>query len=108
MWEALKKVEARFAELSELLGRPEVSSDPRKVRDLSKERAALEPTIRATAEHRKLARTIADDEQAIASGDPVLAELAGAELPQLQSQLGTVVARRMTPLHPSDPHDSNN
>ncbi len=108
MWEALKKVEARYAELTDLLGRPEVASDARKLRDLSKERAALEPTIRALAEHRKIARTVADDRQAAASGDPMLAELAQAELPELEARLARLEAELKTRLLPRDPDDDKN
>ncbi len=108
MWEALKKVEARYTELTDLLGRPEVASDPRKVRDLSRERASLERTIRALEEHRKVARTIADDEQAVASGDPMLAELAQAELPDLLARRAKLEAELKTLLLPRDPDDDRN
>ena len=108
MWEALKKVEARYAELTDLLGRPEVTSDTRRLRDLAKERAALEPTIKALAEHRKVARTIADDRQAVASGDPMLAELAQAELPDLEARLARLEAELQTLLLPRDPDDDKN
>ena len=66
MWDALKKVEERYAELTRLLGTVEVASDPRKLRELSKERASLEETIRVLDQHRKVERTIADDEHAAA------------------------------------------
>ncbi len=108
MWDALKKVEDRFAELTDLLGRPEVASDPKKLRDLSKERAALAPTIRALEAHRKLAHTIADDERAAASGDPELAALANAELPDLRARLEKLEAELKTLLLPRDPDDDKN
>src|SRR5213592_4106829 len=103
MWEALKKAEARYAELTDLLGRPEVASDSRRLRDLAKERAALERTMRTLEEHRKIARTVADDEQAVASGDPELAELAQAELPDLKARLAKLEAELQTLLLPRDP-----
>lgn len=87
MWEALKKAEARFAELTELLGRQEVASDPKRLRDLARERARLDATMKTLAEYRKVGQTIADDEAAIASGDPELADLAQAELPELRDRL---------------------
>ena len=84
MWEALKKVEARFAEIEQQLGSSEVLSDPRKLRDLSRERSRLGETIRTLAEYRRVEATVRDDEAAIASGDRELAELAEAELPELR------------------------
>jgi peptide chain release factor 1 len=108
MWDALRKVEARFAEVTELLGRPEITADPRKLRDLAKERAALEATVNTLAEFRRVEATIADDEAAIASGDAELAELAGAELPALRERRGTLENELKKLLLPRDPDDDKN
>ena len=69
IWDALKKAEARFAELTDLLGQPDVASDPRRLRDLARERSRLEATMATLADYRKLEATIRDDEAAVASGD---------------------------------------
>ena len=108
MWDALKKVEERYAELTRLLGTVEVASDPRKLRELSKERASLEETIRVLDQHRKVERTIADDEHAAASGDPELAEMARAELPELRERLGRLEGDLKKLLLPRDPDDEKN
>src|SRR5262249_43322342 len=102
MWDALKKVETRYAELTDLLGRPEVAGDARKLRDLARERASIEPTIEALTQHRRIAATVADDERAVASGDPELAELAQAELPELKSKLARLEDELKTLLLPRD------
>jgi len=108
MWDALKKAEARYSELTDLLGTPEVASDPRKLRDLAKERAALEPLIRALTEHRQVAKTIADDEEVIASGDAELGALAQAELPELRSRKEALEAELTKLILPKDPDDDKN
>jgi peptide chain release factor 1 len=108
MWEALRKVEERFAELTELLGRPEVASDPKKLRDLSRERSKLEVTVRTLEQYRGAERTLTDDEEALASGDEELAELARAELPGLRERLGALEAELQRLLLPSDPDDDKN
>jgi len=108
MWDALKKVEARFEEITAALGDPAVASDPRRLRDLSKERSSLEKTIAAIAEYRRLERTIADDEAAIASGDAELAELAKAELPELTAAKTTQEETLKRLLIPRDPADDKN
>jgi peptide chain release factor 1 len=108
MWDALKKVEARFAEIDQLLATPEVGSDPRRLRDLSKERATTEPTIRAFTEYRRIEQTVKDDEAAVASGDPELAELANAELPELRERLAQLEAELKRRLLPRDPDDDKN
>ena len=108
MWEALKKAEARFGELTELLGRPEVASDPRKLRDLARERARLEQTMRTMADYRKTEATIEDDEAAAASGDAELAEMALAELPELRERSSKLEAELIRQLLPRDPDDDKN
>ena len=108
MWDALKKVEARFAEIDQLLASPEVSSDPRKLRDLSKERARLDVTMRTLAEYRRVEQTVKDDEAAIASGDAELAELANAELPELRARMTKLEGELMALVLPPDPDDDKN
>ena len=108
MWEALRKVEERFAELTDMLGVSEIVSDPKKLRDLSRERARLELTIRTLGEHRSVERTLADDEQAVASGDEELAELARAELPELRARLEQLESALKRLLLPRDPDDDKN
>ncbi|HET7225608.1 MAG TPA: peptide chain release factor 1 [Candidatus Eisenbacteria bacterium] len=108
MRDALARVEARWAEVNTLLGTPGVVSDLRRLRELSKERAQLEPTIDTLARQRRLAATIADDEQAAGSGDAELAEFARAELPALREQFAAVEAELQKLLLPRDPDDDKN
>ena len=108
MWEALKKAEARFVELTDLLGRPEVASDPRKLRDLARERSRLDSTMKTLAEYRKVEKTIHEDEAAAASGDAELAEMAQAELPGLRERRAKLEADLVQALLPRDPDDDKN
>ncbi len=106
--EALRRVEDRFDELGRLLSDRDVIRDPRKLRDLARERSRLEQTVRASAEYRRLATTLADDEAAAASGDPELAELAQAELPELRTKLDALGEEIKKLLLPRDPDDDKN
>ncbi|MBI5709474.1 MAG: peptide chain release factor 1 [Candidatus Eisenbacteria bacterium] len=108
MWDALKKVAERHAELERLLGDPEVTRDPKRLRDVARERAALEPTMKALGEYRRVSATIADDEQAVASGDAELAEMARAELPELRERATALEAELKKLLLPRDPDDDKN
>ncbi len=108
MWDALKKVETRFAEIEQQLGSPEVLADPRKVRDLSRERARLEETMRTLADYRRVESTVKDDEAAIASGDAELSELAKAELPELREKQAKLEEELKKLLVPRDPDDDKN
>ncbi|MBI1799175.1 MAG: peptide chain release factor 1 [Candidatus Eisenbacteria bacterium] len=108
MHEALRKVEERFAELDALLADPEVLRDPRRLRDLSKERARIHATTSALGDYRRVAATVADDEAAALSGDAELAEMANAELPGLRERLLALEAGLKKLLLPRDPDDDKN
>jgi peptide chain release factor 1 len=105
MWDALAKVVARFEELDRLLADPGVASDPRRLRDLARERSQTEPTIRTLAEYRQIEKTVREDEEAAASGDAELAEMARAELPELRERLAHLEAELKRRLVPRDPDD---
>ena len=106
--QALARVEARFAELDRLLSEPDVARDPKRLRDLSRERARLARTVEVSESYKRLQRTLADDRAAIASGDAELAELARAELPELEARDATLAAELKTLLLPRDPDDDKN
>ena len=103
--EALQRVEERFAALETQLSAPDVASDPRRLRDLSKERSRLLKTVEVAGEWRRVRATIADDEAAVASGDAELAELAEAELPELRTHEEQLTAQLKKLLLPRDPDD---
>ena len=105
MWDALAKVVARFEELDRLLADPAVASDPRRLRDLARERSQTEPTIRTLAEYRQVEKTVREDEEAAASGDAELAEMARAELPELRERLAHLETELKRLLVPRDPDD---
>ncbi len=106
--EALRRTEERCAELEKQLASPDVARDPRRLRDLSRERSRLLETVRLSGEFRALARTVADDEEAISSGDAELAELAQAELPELGAKLTRMGEQLKQLLLPRDPDDDKN
>jgi peptide chain release factor 1 len=108
MREALRKVEARFDELGTLLSDPALSRDPKKLRDLARERSRLDDTVGTLSEYRRIAAVIADDEQAIASGDAELAQFAEAELPALREKLAELEEELKRQLVPRDPDDDKN
>ncbi len=108
IWEALKKVEERFGEIDSSLLDPKVTSDPRKIRDLSKERAQLSETMRTLGEFRKVDQTITDDKAAADSGDAELAEFALAELPELEAKREKLEGELRKLLLPRDPDDEKN
>jgi peptide chain release factor 1 len=108
MWEALEQAERHFEELTNQLSDPAVLADANRLREVAKERSQLEQLIKVLAEYRSVEKQIADDEEALKSGDPELAELAEAELPELRDRQATLHAQLQRLLLPRDPNDERN
>jgi len=83
----LDELAARFDLLREQLNDPAVLSNHQKVVPLSRESGQLEPLVARYREYRKRHDEIAGLEEMIKSkGDPEMAELAQAELPEAKAQ----------------------
>jgi peptide chain release factor 1 len=83
-----------------------VLSDSNQLTKLNRERSELEPVVSAFGRLLALERRIEDDKQALA--DPELAELAAAELPELEAEQRTLEQGVRVLLLPKDPNDSKN
>ncbi|RKY63583.1 MAG: peptide chain release factor 1, partial [Candidatus Latescibacterota bacterium] len=107
MLEELERLEERFNELTELLASPEVASDHRRLRELAKERAELEPAVRLIEEYRSVLRGIEEAEEILREGeDGDLEELAKEELKELRERKDRLEERLKSFLIPKDPDDS--
>jgi peptide chain release factor 1 len=106
--EALARVETRFEELTNALSDPSVLGDPAKLKKTAKERASLEALIGASRELKDVQKQI-DDDRALAAGpDADMAELARAELPELEARAAALEQKVQTLLLPRDPNDDKN
>ena len=104
--EKLEQLSKRYTELDELMCRPDVLSDRNQLSKLTKERSDLEPLVQAFSRYREVAKKIKEDEEAL--GDPELRELAELELPELQTERGTLEQQIQLLLLPTDPNDKKN
>jgi peptide chain release factor 1 len=102
----LEAVQRRYNELENLLCSPAVLSDSNQLTKLNRERSELEPVVAAFGRLLDLERRIEDDKQALS--DPELAELAQAELPELEAEQRTLEQDVRVLLLPKDPNDSKN
>jgi peptide chain release factor 1 len=102
----LEAVERRYKEVEHLLCSPQVLSDPRELSKLNKERTELEPVVAAWDRLLGIERRIHEDKEALA--DPDLAELAQAELPELEDQRTKLEGELQVLLLPRDPNDGRN
>ena len=102
----LEAVERRYQEVEHLLCSQQVLSDPRELSKLNKERTELDPVVAAWGRLLEVERRIDEDKAALT--DPDLAELAEAELPELEGERRRLEQELEILLLPKDPNDSRN
>jgi peptide chain release factor 1 len=110
MQDQLEALEAKYQEVEAQLQDPEYMGDPKRLIELARLRAEMEPVVAAWAAQRGLIKQL-DEAEAIASdkdADGELRELAQSEVPELKKsiQAGEENLRRL--LIPKDPKDSRN
>jgi peptide chain release factor 1 len=105
--ETLTEIKDRFAEVNREMSRPEVATDPVKMRDLGRERGRLEELVRtidayeaAISERDGLREMVADE------SDAEMRELARAELDAVENRLPALEDELRMALIPRDPEDA--
>lgn len=104
--EKLEQLTRRYAELDELMCRPDVLGDRNQLSKLTKERSDLEALVQAFGRYRDVEKKLKDDEEALA--DPELRELAELEIPELVSERTELEKQIQVLLLPADPNDKKN
>ena len=104
--EKLHQLTRRYAELDELMCRPDVLGDRNQLSKLTKERSDLENLVAAFGRYRGIEKKLREDEEALA--DPDLRELVEMEIPELQASLLSLEQEINVLLLPSDPNDKKN
>jgi peptide chain release factor 1 len=106
MLEKLKGIEDRYEEINrELL---EVGKDYNRAAELSKERADLEPIVQKAKEYRKLLADIEQARNLLDAQEEEIAELAQAELDELEPKVEPTEEKIKALLLPTDPRDKRN
>ncbi len=110
MLDQLEAVDARFQEVEAQLQDPAVVSDPKRLRELTKLRAELEPVVRAFQVQRTLLKQLEEAEAILADKamDPELRDRAQAEIPDLKKAIAEGEAELRRLLVPKDPADAKN
>ena len=96
----------RYNELTELLSAPDISSDIKKMTELSKEQSSLLPIVEKAREYTDLIQEIADNKEML--GDPEMDELAKEELKELEPRIPLIEDDLKALLVPQDPNDDRN
>ena len=108
MLEKLEAIKARFEELGVALSNPEIVSDNKKYRQLSKEYRSLEKIVKIRNKYAKILDDIEFNKEVLSSDDEEMRELAKEELPQLQEQKEQSEKEIRNLLIPKDPQDEKN
>jgi peptide chain release factor 1 len=109
MFEKLENVKERYHELSDLLSQPEVTSDQKEYKKLSKEFSSLEDIVKAYNDYRKTNMLLEENKKLLyETSDTELKEMAKEEQESLQSRLDSLEHQIKELLIPKDPVDEKN
>jgi peptide chain release factor 1 len=96
----------RYNELSQLLSSPDISSNIKRMTELSKEQSSLQEIVDKALEYKQVLQEISDNKEMLY--DPELNELAKEELKELEPKLPLLESDIKTLLMPRDPNDERN
>ncbi len=106
MIDRLETIKKRYEELNELLIQPEVLSNVKKIKELSKEQAMLKDAYEAYERYSPILKQIQESKALLR--DPDFAELAKEELNTLEIEKEKLEAELEIILLPKDPNDGKN
>ena len=110
MFPELESVEAKYRQLTRALSDPALVSNPQKIKEISKERAELEPLVKKFEGYKRILKNIqeAKDILADAKAEPEWKSMAEAELQQLEARAEALAKELKVLLLPRDPLDEKN
>lgn len=109
MYDRLQAVEDRYDELNELLSDPDVVSDPKRLRDLSKEQSDITATVETYREYKNVNEQIDETRELLGEKlDDEMREMAKEEFAELQKEKAELEERLKLLLVPKDPNDDKN
>jgi peptide chain release factor 1 len=98
----------RYEELERLLSDPDVAMDYERVAELAQEKSDLDEIVTSAREYRRVLEQIDETRQMLGEDDPEMAELAAAELADLEGREAELEQAIRRLLVPKDPRDERN
>jgi peptide chain release factor 1 len=110
MFPELESVEAKYRRLTRALSDPALVSNPQKIKEISKERADLEPLVKKFEGYKRILKNIqeAKDILADAQAEPEWKNMAQAELQKMEARAEALAKELKVLLLPKDPLDEKN
>ena len=110
MFPELETLEEKYRQLVQALSDPALISNPQKIREISKERAELEPLVKKFEDYKKVRRDIRDSKDILADPrtDAELKVMAEAEIKRLVGRETELEQEIRILLLPKDPLDDRN
>jgi len=104
----IEKKRERLAELEAAIGSDDLFADPAKAREVMREHARLKELAAAHDEATRLRIQVAENEELASGTDTEMAELAAAEIPQIQERLAALDREIQFALLPPDETEDRN
>jgi len=104
----LAQIEERYDEIGRSLGSPQVTSDPKRIRELGQELASLAPIVETVRELRASEARMKEARELIESDDGELRDLAREELATASTEIEARLGKLRDLLVPRDPKDEKN
>ncbi|MEW5901163.1 MAG: peptide chain release factor 1 [Acidobacteriota bacterium] len=110
LFQELENLEEKFRHLTLSLSDPALLTNPQKFKEVSKERAELEPLIKKYEDFKRVKKQTRDSEELLTDKnlDPELRRLAEAELKESAEKAKTLEEELKILLLPKDPFDEKN
>lgn len=109
MFDRLAAVEDRYEKLNELLSDPDVVSDPKKLREYSKEQSAIQETVQTYREYKQVKEELQDAKLLLEDKlDAEMREMVKDEVASLEERAEQLEEQLKILLIPKDPNDDKN
>ena len=110
MFEQLKTIETHYSKLGEEMARPEVASDPNRIRKLGKEYSDLEEIVTTYREYNNVCEYLAEINDIISTSDDAelidMAQMEKEDLALRESDLSNKLKMLLIPKDPNDSKDT--
>ncbi len=108
MIDRLETIKKRYEEINEILMDPNITSDIKKMTEITKEQANLEVVYQLYLEYIKIEEGIKEAKELLKESDLDIVEMAKMELEELEPKFEQLTSRIQIELIPKDPNDDKN